>query len=169
MKITNTKLKDCFVIETEKYKDHRGFLRVLHSQEWNVPEIDAEWKYVVSAKSKTGTIRGIHCAPYNKLVSCVAGKLFDVIVDLRPGSCTYRAWDGVWLGGDSTKQIFIPKGCGHGFFAAEPCVMVYLKDECYRPNVERDWHWQSFGIDWPECDKYILSEKDRKAPHYPKR
>ena len=163
MKIDKTKINDCVVIETEKYDDRRGFLQELYSRDWEHPCLQTDWKHVVSSKSKNGVIRGIHWAPYNKLVSCVAGKLFDVIVDMRPESTTFRLWVGVWLNGNSTKKVFVPKGCGHGFFAATCSVMVYLKDQCFRPDVEQDWHWQSFGIEWPECPKYILSDKDQNA------
>ncbi|RLI70086.1 dTDP-4-dehydrorhamnose 3,5-epimerase, partial [Candidatus Heimdallarchaeota archaeon] len=65
-----------------------------------------------------------------------------------------------------TKQVFVPKECGHGFFAATSAVMVYLKDETFRPGIERDWHWQSFGIEWPEYTDYILSDKDQIAPPF---
>jgi dTDP-4-dehydrorhamnose 3,5-epimerase len=97
----------------------------------------------------------------------VAGKLFDVVVDLRPESSTFLEWVGTWLPGSETKHVYVPSGCGHAIYADEDnTVMVYFKDQTYTPDAEKAWHWQSFGIEWPECDEYILSEKDKNAPEY---
>jgi len=175
MKTKSTKVKDCYVIETEKYEDHRGFLQELYNEDWRdfsnekVPSVvHAKWNHMVSSKSRYGVIRGIHWAPYNKLVSCLSGSLFDVIVDLRPDSDTYLEWDGIWLNEEQTKKVFVPAGCGHGFFSdSDFTIMVYLKDQTYKPGVEKDWHYESFGIEWPKAD-YILSDKDKKAPRYKK-
>jgi dTDP-4-dehydrorhamnose 3,5-epimerase len=177
MKTTSTKIRDCYVIETEKHEDYRGFFQEIYNEDWidlsndKIPSrVHCKWNHISSSKSTYGVIRGIHWAPYNKLISCVAGSLFDVIVDLRPDSDTYLEWDGVWLDDEHTKKVFIPAGCGHGFFAAtDPTVMVYFKDQTYKPGVEKDWHYESFGIEWPDQHiEYILSEKDRKAPRYKK-
>jgi len=173
MKITPTKIRDCYTVKTQKYEDYRGFLQEIYSEDWVDSKIQAKWNHIVCSTSTRGVIRGIHWAPYNKFVSCVTGSLFDVIVDLRPDSPTYLEWEGIWLSGHLAMKVFIPKGCGHGFFAAEePTVMVYLKDQTYQPGVEKDWHYQSFGIEWPEAEirkppgGYILSAKDENAPPY---
>jgi dTDP-4-dehydrorhamnose 3,5-epimerase len=175
MKTTSTKVCDCYIIETEKYEDHRGFLQELYNEDWKdlsndkIPSsVHVQWNHMVTSKSKYGVIRGIHWAPYNKLVSCVSGNMFDVIVDLRPHSDTYLEWVGVWLSENDTRKVFVPAGCGHGFFADDDnTVMIYFKDQTYKPGVEKDWHYESFGIKWPKAD-YVLSEKDQKAPRYKK-
>jgi dTDP-4-dehydrorhamnose 3,5-epimerase len=180
MKTTPTRVCDCYIIETEKHEDHRGFFQELYNEDWRdlsndkIPsKVHAKWNHMALSKSKYGVIRGIHWAPYNKLVSCVSGKMFDVIVDLRPDSDTYLEWVGVWLSEEDTRKVFVPAGCGHGFFADDDhTVMIYFKDQTYKPGVERDWHYESFGINWPILNMghadYVLSEKDKKAPRYKK-
>ena len=114
------------------------------------------------SESCVNTIRGIHCAPYGKLVQCVSGRVFDVIVDLRPASPTFGKWYGAWLSagsnsGDNNRsanlQVYIPARCGHGFFAAEDgSVVQYCQEGTYAPGQDVEMHPMDpkIGIKWPD-------------------
>lgn len=119
------------------------------------------------------TLRGIHyqTPPYEeaKLVHCVAGQIYDVIVDLRPASPTYRQWLGVTLGSDSDyQQILIPKGCGHGYLTlADDVVIMYHMDTPYHPEAAAGFRWNdpAFAINWPASPQ-VIADKDAQYPDW---
>ncbi len=103
-----------------------------------------------------------------KLVSCVSGRAWDVIVDLRKESSTFGQWCGIELSAASGRSVLVPPGCAHGFVTLEPnTTIAYLIEGPYRPERARSLRWddETVGIEWP-CDSPILSETDASAPSW---
>lgn len=125
----------------------------------------------VSFNTRKGTLRGIHyqAAPYpeTKLVRCTKGAIYDVIVDLRPVSSTYKQWIGAMLTAENRRMLYVPEGCGHGFLTLEDETEVfYQMSEFYHPDLARGVRWNdpAFGIAWPvEIEQ--ISERDRIYPN----
>ncbi len=156
------KVKDVCVLTTDKHKDNRGFFRELYKQT-NEEYPHHDWFQLNHSRSVKGVIRGIHVAPYPKLVMCMRGEICDIVVDLRKESPTYLKWDAITLKGD--KQVFVPAGCGHAFYAEKASDVVYMCGGVYDPSVEWSVRYNDplINIKWPS-KKYILSEKDNNAP-----
>jgi dTDP-4-dehydrorhamnose 3,5-epimerase len=119
-----------------------------------------------------GTLRGLHYQvlpyPETKLVRCVAGSLFDVIVDVRPESPTYREWFGVELSAANQLAVFVPRGFAHGLVTLQDDTSVfYMASEFYAPDSEAGLRWDDprIGIDWP-IEPTVISEKDRAWPDH---
>lgn len=124
------------------------------------------------SKSRRGVLRGLHFQkryPQGKLVRVVKGEVFDVAVDLRPGSETYGKWTGVLLSDENKRQFYIPRGFAHGFLVlSEEAEFVYKCDEFYHPEDEGGLRWNDpdVGVDWPIAEdmELLLSEKDKANP-----
>ena len=128
IQISSTTIKDCVVLTPDIHKDERGVFAEMYKR-CAFPEfVPFQSNY---SKSSIGTIRGIHQTPYAKLVTCVSGKVYDVCVDLRPESETYRQYYGVNLTSDNLQSLYIPPNCGHAFFATTDCVLYYQQDSVY--------------------------------------
>jgi dTDP-4-dehydrorhamnose 3,5-epimerase len=155
-------IENCQVFDLNVHHDNRGFFTELYNQNRHI--ITA--KQINQSYSKKGTIRGIHAAPFWKLVTCVKGKIFDVCVDLRSQSKTFLKYQCVELSEDNNKQFFIPNYCGHGFLALEDSIVIYTQGDTYNPITEISFRYDepSFEIPWPKMEEYIVSEKDLKAP-----
>lgn len=157
-------LPDCYLINRQRHTDNRGFFEELY-----VKGQGPKFKPVqmnVSC-SKEGVIRGIHCSKFAKLCTCLAGRLYDVVVDLRPESPMYRKWVGVWLSAEEPWQLLVPADCGHGFYSDRPdTILLYMQEGIYDPSSERSLNCFDplVAIAWPPKENYILSEKDRMAP-----
>ena len=112
-------------------------------------------------------------------VTCLSGKIFDVIVDLRKESSTYMNIYATWLWGShqtsgNSVRLFVPSYCGHGFYADEDdSILLYLQPRCYEPGLDESYNWDSFGIQWPSQGRaayffpHIISDKDEQAPPWP--
>lgn len=163
-----TKLKGALIIETERLEDERGFFArsfcqkefALHGLKSNLVQCN------ISFNKKKGTLRGMHyqVAPHEeaKLVRCTKGAIYDVIVDLRPNSSTFKQWLGIELISESYQMIYIPEGFAHGFQTLENNTEVfYQMSEFYHPECARGikWNEPTFGIEWPADDR-IISTKD---------
>jgi dTDP-4-dehydrorhamnose 3,5-epimerase len=125
------------------------------------------------SRSVRGTLRGLHFQkrfPQGKLVRVIEGEVFDVAVDLRPGSPTRGKWHGVVLSGGQQNQFYIPRGFAHGFLAlSDVAVFAYKCDEFYHPEDEGGivWNDSVIGIRWPDLGmEYLLSDKDKSLPGY---
>ncbi|MGQ9570723.1 MAG: dTDP-4-dehydrorhamnose 3,5-epimerase, partial [Thermodesulfovibrionales bacterium] len=164
-----TNLNCAFVIELEKRVDERGFF----ARAWCKKEFEAHGLVAnivqsnVSFSKKAGTLRGMHyqVAPFEetKLIRCVKGAIYDVIIDLRLNSPTYKHWIAVELTEDNYKMLYVPEGFAHGFQTLTDNVEVfYHVSQFYSPESERGIRWNDpqFGIIWPEVDKRIISDKD---------
>ena len=126
------------------------------------------------SKSKKGVLRGLHFQKENtqaKLVRCIKGEVFDVAVDLRPGSKTYGKWEGIILTEENKKMFMIPRGFAHGFLVlSDEAEFTYKCDDIYNPKAEGGlaWNDKDVNIDWPlgdmKVEELLTSEKDGKWP-----
>ncbi len=170
-----TSIDGVYIIEPTVYGDHRGYFMETYSDE-EFAEIGLNYKFVQDnqSKSRKGVLRGLHFQKENtqaKLVRCIKGEVFDVAVDLRPGSTTYGKWEGVILSEENKKMFMIPRGFAHGFLVlSEEAEFTYKCDDVYNPNAEGGlaWNDKDVNIDWPlgdmKIDDLLTSEKDAKWP-----
>ena len=174
MKFHHTDLPGACVIELEKLQDERGFF----ARTWCQKEFEDQGLVArvvqanTSFNTRAGTLRGMHyqLAPYQetKLVRCTSGALYDVIVDLRPESSTYKRWIGVDLTASNGRMLYIPGNFAHGFITLEDETEVsYLVSEFYVPEADRGVRWNDpvFNIEWPRPVE-VISEKDTGWPDY---
>lgn len=173
MKKVKTSLPGVYVIEPDVFYDYRGYFMQSYATNTYEPiEITNDFVQDNHAKTlKKGTIRAIHFQndPHAqaKLVRCTRGRVWDVAVDLRKGSPTYGKWDAVELSEDNFKQIYIPRGFGHGYLTLEDNSEVQYKcDDIYDKSTERvlKWNDPTICIDWG-IENPIVSEKDMNAPY----
>lgn len=174
MQIELTHVKDCFVVTCDRHEDNRGFFQELFENnkygmesdefEPRVGYVSKSWKQVNWSHSYPNVLRGVHYAEYEKLVTCITGKIWDVVVDLRPSSPTYLAWVAQELSKDNMKQMFVPKGCGHGFYAFEESNVVYLQTGLFAVKGEHTIKYDdpTLGIHWPGQNQ-IISSRDANA------
>jgi dTDP-4-dehydrorhamnose 3,5-epimerase len=169
MLFTETKLKGAYIIDVKRLEDERGFFgrsycqREFEALGLNTNAVQAN----VSYNKKKATLRGMHMqlAPHEetKLVRCTRGAIYDVIVDLRPESATFKQWIGVELTADSYRMLYVPEGFAHGFITLEDNTDVtYQVTQFYTPGAERGYRWDdpAFNIQWP-IEPVIISEKDQ--------
>ena len=172
MRLEPTQLKDVYLLKTEKRGDSRGVFARLFCEDVLI-EAGVEFRVRQANFSNTrhkGSLRGLHFQfppkAEDKIVRCTQGRVFDVIVDLRPDSQTYMQWQGFELTGESLDSLLVPKGFAHGFQTLEDDVeMHYLHSEFYAPEFESGVHFAdpAVGIDWPLAVSDI-SDKDLKRP-----
>jgi dTDP-4-dehydrorhamnose 3,5-epimerase len=169
MRFVELPLKGAFAIYPEPIMDGRGsFARMFCRHEFEEHGLNPEVAQCnFSRNLRLGTLRGLHyqVAPFEetKLVRCNAGSLFDVIVDLRPDSPTFRRWYGMELDASAAGMIYVPGGFAHGYQSlAEHSEVMYLASQFYAPAHERGVRWDdpALAIQWPIKDP-LLSEKDR--------
>ena len=169
MLFSETKLKGAFIIDIEPRQDERGFFaRSWCENEFTEHRLDPRLVQCNISFNKTrGILRGMHyqVAPFAeaKLVRCTKGSVYDVLVDLRPDSPTFRQWHSVELTEENHRAIFIPVGFAHGFQTLEDNSEVfYQMSEFFHPECARGVRWNdaAFGIDWP-IDMPIISQRDQ--------
>lgn len=173
MLFTPVKLKGAFIIEPERLEDDRGFFaRTWCQREFEAHGLSPRLVQCSISFSKTrGTLRGMHyqTAPYEeaKIVRCTMGAIYDVIIDLRPGSPTFKDHFAVLLTAETRKMLYVPEGCAHGFQTLEDNTeVVYQMSEFYHPDVRGvRWDDPTFGIPWPP-DERVISERDRTYPDF---
>ena len=163
-----TRIPDLALIEVEAHGDERGFLaETFRASAWRELGVDAEFVQDNHSRSGAGILRGLHFSPGQaKLVRCVRGAIWDVAVDLRKGSETYRAWEGYELSDSNHRQLFIPAGFGHGFCVlSEVADVAYKLSSYYDPATEAGIRWNDpdVGVEWPVAEPR-LSERDTTAP-----
>ena len=175
MKFTPTKISGVYVVDLEKREDERGFFaRAFCVNEFADQDMVTEYKQCnISSNYKRGTIRGLHyqIAPHaeTKLIRCLSGRIFDVCVDLRPASTTYKQWFGIELSAENYRMLYVPTGFANGYQTlADNSTAYYSSSTVYAPEFERGIRWNdpAFGITWPITDIVILSEKDKILPDY---
>ena len=174
MIFTQTKLAGAYILDLEKREDDRGFFaRTFCRNEMETHGLIPDVAQANTSLSKyRGTLRGMHYqkAPYEetKLVRCTRGALYDVIIDLRPDSPTYRQWVGVELSAENYRMLFVPKHFAHGFITlADDTEANYLVSQFYAPGSELGIRWNDpvFNIKWP-IDVAVISEKDANWPDF---
>ncbi len=174
MIFTKTPLAGAYLIDLEKRGDDRGFFaRVFCEVEFAEHDLVTRFVQVNNSLSaERGTLRGMHyqLAPKaeTKVVRCIRGALWDVILDLREGSSTFGQWFGAELSADNRRMMYAPKGFGHGFITlTDDAEAFYFADEAYAPDYERGIRWNDpqFEIEWP-IEPAVISEKDQNHPDF---
>ena len=174
MKFIKTPLKGACVIEVEPIEDSRGlFARSWCKREFESHNLDSKLVQCnISFNIKKGTLRGMHyqIEPFEeaKLVRCTRGAIFDVIIDLRAGSPTFKDWFAVELTDENRKMLYIPERFAHGFQTLKDNTEVfYQMSECHSSEHSRGIRYNdpSFSIWWPE-DRRIISKKDQQYPDF---
>jgi len=164
-------MTDLIIIEPLIFGDNRGFFMEFYNYK-DFAEFGIKENFVQDnhSKSSKGVLRGLHWQimpmAQSKLIRCIQGEIFDVVVDIRKGSPTFGKWVHINLSGENKKMLYIPKGFGHGFAVlSEEAEIIYKVDNFYSPMYERGivWNDPEIGIHWPISDP-ILSEKDRNFP-----
>jgi dTDP-4-dehydrorhamnose 3,5-epimerase len=170
-----TKLQDAYVLDLERREDERGFFaRAWCQREFEARGLVADLVQAnIGYSAYRGTVRGLHyqIAPFEeaKIVRCVHGTVWDLIIDLRPDSVTFCQWFGIELSAVNRRQLYIPKGFAHGYQTlTDYCEIFYLVSEFYSPTSERGIRWNDprFAITWPIGHGVHVSAKDRAWPDF---
>lgn len=175
MRFEETPLSGAFVLRLERVHDERGFF----ARTWCREELAAHGlratvaQCSVSYNARARTLRGMHFQaepfPEAKVVSCLRGRAFDVVLDLRRSSPTFRQWFSIELSPDDGSAIYVPEGFAHGFMTlADDTLLQYQISESYRPELARGvlWNDPAFGIRWPFQTELVLSARDRSYPAF---
>ena len=172
MRFLPLEIPGAFLIEPEPIEDERGFLAVMWSpQEFLRMGLNPRLEQAnLSYNRKSGTVRGMHyqVAPHveAKLVRCQAGAIFDVVLDMRRDSATFRQWRGFELSATNRAMLYLPEGCAHGFQTLrEDSEVFYLLSQSYEPRSARGIRWNdpAFDIRWP-MDVTCVSHRDQTHP-----
>jgi dTDP-4-dehydrorhamnose 3,5-epimerase len=175
MIFTETPLNGAYVIDLEPKPDNRGFF----ARAWCQNEVEAQGLLArivqcnLSFNEKAGTLRGMHyqLPPYQevKVVRCTRGAIWDVIVDVRKESPTYKKWFGVELTADNRRALYVPEGFAHGYVTLVPQTETFYQvSEFYAPGYEAGIRWDdpAIGIEWPDPPMQVISEKDAAYPDF---
>jgi dTDP-4-dehydrorhamnose 3,5-epimerase len=174
MIVRDTDVEDLKIIDIEPLRDNRGFFaRSFCRDEFLNHNLDYEISQCnISQNIHKGTLRGMHyqMPPHEevKMVRCLQGAIFDVVIDLRKDSVTYLQWRGFELRADEHRMLYVPKGCAHGYQTLEDnSIVSYMVTESYHPESERAVRWDdpSINIKWP-LPVTLLSEKDNRHPDF---
>lgn len=169
-----TRLKGAFIIEPERLEDKRGsFARTFCQEEFEARGLNPRVVQCnISFNKKKGTLRGMHyqIAPYQeaKLVRCTRGAIYDVIIDLRPKSPTFKQWIAVELTAENRRMVYVPEGFAHGFQTLEDNTEIFYQvSEFYHPECARGVRWDdlAFRIEWP-ISPTAISDQDRSYPSF---
>jgi len=169
MRFCETPLAGAYLVETDLHGDNRGsFYRSFCSREFAARGLSGSFVQCNISRNKLrGTLRGMHFqaepAAEAKLVRCIRGAAYDVIVDLRRGSTSFRRWFGAELTESNAIALYVPAGFAHGFQTlADDTDLLYQMTEFYAPDLARGVNWKdpAFGISWP-LDVSVISDRDR--------
>ena len=174
MKIKNTPLQDCYIIEPIIFEDERGYFFEKYNEKkfGDLTGLNGHFVQDNISRSTYGVLRGLHLQKGEhaqaKLVSCLEGAVWDVAVDLRQNSPTFGKWFGVELSAENKLQFYVPRGFGHGFSViSETAVFAYKCDNYYNKESEGGviYSDEELNIDWklPQAD-IVLSDKDKIQP-----
>ena len=175
MIITKTKLDGLLIIEPKRFEDERGFF----ARAWSEEEFSTLFGAVrfvegnIAFNRKKNTLRGMHYqeAPHGqaKLVRCTSGAIYDVGIDLRPDSPTFKQWIGIELTAQNHLALFIPSGFAHGYQTlVDNSEVHYDISSSYAPESSRGVRWNdpAFRIEWPRADERIMVARDREYPNF---
>jgi dTDP-4-dehydrorhamnose 3,5-epimerase len=175
LKFIPTPFEGAYIIDVEPKEDERGFF----ARSWCVDEIRAQGlvfnlvQCSISFNIKRGTLRGMHYqgAPHEetKIVRCTAGSIYDVIIDMRPESATFKQWLSVVLSAENRRMIYVPTGFAHGFQSlVDNTEVFYMVSEFYHPESSRTVRWNDpqFAIEWPEEEHRVISSRDSCNPDF---
>ena len=174
MKFVETTVDRVYIVEVEPATDERGFF----ARTWSSRELGERGlnpvlaECSISGNRRKGTLRGLHYqrAPHEeaKLVRCTQGAIFDVAVDLRPASPSFRRWVGVELSAENRRALYVPEGCAHGFQTLmDDTEVLYQICTPYVPAASAGVRWDdpAFGVAWP-LPPSLMAERDRSYPDY---
>jgi dTDP-4-dehydrorhamnose 3,5-epimerase len=175
VRFSETPLAGVWLVEPDPIEDERGFFARTYDEalfaERGLAPVGVQCN--ASFNARAGTLRGMHLqlAPHGecKLVRCTRGAVFDVVVDLRPGSPTHRAWHGVQLSAGNGHALYVPAGLAHGFQTlCDASEVLYMMGHEFVPEAASGVRWDdpAFAIDWPQADARVISERDRTYPDY---
>ncbi|WP_372652573.1 dTDP-4-dehydrorhamnose 3,5-epimerase [Draconibacterium sp.] len=177
MNIVETGIPGLVVIEPRVFEDDRGyFFETFQQERYREAGIDRPFIQDNESRSVKGVVRGLHFqlgdAAQAKLVRVIQGSVYDVAVDLRKGSPTFRKWFGVELNENNKKQLYVPRGFAHGFSVlSETAIFTYKCDNLYDREAESSINPfdKTLGIDWQvKEEEALVSEKDKNAPAFEK-
>jgi dTDP-4-dehydrorhamnose 3,5-epimerase len=169
-----TSIDGVLEIRIERRQDERGFFaRTWCQDEFQRSGLNPNLAQCsISFNARKGTLRGLHyqAAPHaeDKLVRCTRGAIYDVAVDLRPASPTFKKWFGIELNAENRSMLYVPEGCAHGFLTlAEDSEIFYQMSEPYYPELSRGVRWDdpAFAVPWPSPVE-VISERDRTYPDF---
>jgi dTDP-4-dehydrorhamnose 3,5-epimerase len=175
MQFTSTAIEGVWIIDCDIFKDNRGFFAVgWIPDEFSAHGLDTSIAQISIAFNHTrGTIRGLHfqVPPFQeaKVVRVVRGAVFDVAVDLRRDSRTFRQWVGVELSADNRRMMYVPKGLAHGYQTlTDDAEVFYLVSAKYSPSHQGGVRWSdpAFGIEWPLGKPTTINERDATYPDF---
>jgi len=171
MKVIETELAGVLLIEPRVFGDERGwFFESWQRERYAEHGVGGPFVQDNQAYSRRSILRGLHIQnPYGqgKLVQVMHGEVFDVAVDARHGSPTFRRWFGTTLSGENKRQLWVPAGFLHGYLVtSEEALFAYKCTDFYHPETQFAVRWNDpdIGIDWPLAGAPVLSDKDRTAP-----
>lgn len=165
MKVIQTPIEGCFELQPRVFKDDRGRLvKTFHEEMFKSNGLETDFKEEYYSVSSKNILRGLHfqLPPHDhiKCVTCIDGKIFDVVVDLRKESSTYKHYFSLELDSEKGNMLYIPKGLAHGFYVmSEKAIFLNRTTTVYAPDSDAGIHWDSCGIEWPNANPTI-SEKD---------
>lgn len=174
MKFIETKISGVFDVHPERMTDDRGFFaRTWCRKEFQEHGLDSSLlQCSISFNKRRGTLRGMHfqVPPFaeTKLVRCTRGAIYDVVLDLRRESATFKLWVAATLTAENRDMLYVPKGCAHGFLTLEDDTEVfYQMSEVYDAASSRGVRWNDpeFGITWPEKVE-VIADRDRTYPNF---
>lgn len=174
MNFINTNILGAYIIKPDPYVDKRGeFSRIFCERVFDQNGLVNHFPQINICKNNLkGTLRGMHYQKKefseDKVVSCICGKIYDVIVDLRSDSETFLQSYGIELSEKNGFQLYIPKGCAHGYVTLEDnSNLLYLMSEFYNKDSSAGYRYDdpAFSIKWPVFENYIISEKDKNLPY----
>ena len=177
---TPTSIQGVIIVDVRAFGDDRGyFMETYKKPDFVAGGIDVDFVQDNQSSSTKGVLRGLHYQiehPQSKLVRVIEGQVFDVAVDLRPGSPTFGRYEGVLLSAENRRQFFIPRGFAHGFLVlSDHAQFCYKCDDIYHPGDEGGliWNDPDIGIAWPDLDgepvtqeRLTMSEKDLAQPTF---
>lgn len=173
MRIEALDLADAYLLVPEPIEDKRGFFaRSFSAEQLNAEGLVTQFpEWSLSYNKRAGTLRGMHwqAEPHveTKLVQCISGAIYDVIVDMRPGSPSFSRWQGISLSSENRNILYVPAGFAHGFQTLTDDAEVYYHiSETFRPEGARGVRWDDadIGIEWPETNDRIISDRDSGLP-----
>ena len=167
MKIQKTNIAGCYLVKLNIFNDMRGsFIKTYHEPTFTALGLETKFDEEYYSISKQGVLRGLHfqAPPYDhvKVISCLQGEVFDVVLDLRINSVTYGEHQSFILNGSDARMLYISSGLAHGFYVlSDEATITYKVTTVYSPEYDAGIRWDSAGIEWPGKNP-IISERDIK-------
>ena len=165
MEVIKTPIDGCFELQPRIFKDDRGkLIKTFHQEMFKSNDLETDFKEEYYSVSNQKVLRGLHfqLPPHDhiKCVTCIDGKIYDVVVDLRKNSTTYKQYFSLELDSEKGNMLYIPKGLAHGFYVlSKKAIFLNRTSTVYAPESDAGIHWNSCGIIWPDKNP-IVSEKD---------